>query len=664
MAHVDLHDPRKRDRDEQFLQERFDQARNARRPFEADWLLNLAYISGDQTVAYVPASNTLVRRELEEPFTDMTVHNAIMPIVRQERAKIHKTGVFPKVLPSKDTDEAHSAAKISEAFLQAELRRWVFPRHFRESSFWIVACGNVLFHWYWDPIAKAAAVDVVPPFEVYPDPYAKKFADCRWITRERFLSEDEAWDLFDGVKGAQLQHLQATTESSSSPLEHRALHEALGFGAPNLSGVKLREYYEKPTRGNPAGEFIVWTDSGVVFSWKHARKSYPYRHGELPFTHAGHIERTSSKWCASVVDYLRGPQDALNRREAMIEENMAVAASGKWVLPHGLELEEDPDAQPRQILKVTKGTPNQRPEFVQPNALDGALINDVSRVEAFMRDIAGQHEVSRGGVPGRVESGQAIQLLQEQDDSVMKDTIHSLEEALIAGFRQTLSNVRQYSGATAFIRSYDQFGTVEVMEFSRKNVDLSASIDVKITTSLPTTIAGRFDRVMNLVQYEIVTPVEARRLLELSSEDPDLDPDITSRRRQHEEILTMVSTGKPILPEQYQNHGAEIDELKKYLNSEAAARLDPAVIDMLKAHLFVHEQLELVEAEKAGMLQRVAAGEPLAAVLATQASAAPPGEPPMPPDGEAPPAEGAPATPDGQGPPDVANPATPGPATL
>ena len=49
---------------------------------------------------------------------------------------------------------------------------------------------------------------------------------------------------------------------------------------------------------------------------------------------------------------------------------------------------------------------------------------------------AGQHEVSQGGVPGRVDSANGIQLLQETDDSVMREIAAlaraSIERALVA----------------------------------------------------------------------------------------------------------------------------------------------------------------------------------------------------------------------------------------
>lgn len=655
MSHEPIQDPRLHPRDEKFLEGRYDDAKNARRPFAADWLLNLAYISGEQTLAYTHETGALVKKDLQPPFSDMTIHNAIMPIVRTERAKIHKTGVFPKVLPSKDTDDAHSAAKITEAWLHAQMRRWVFPSHQREASFWVVGCGNVLFHWYRDP-NLGAMVDVVPPFEVFPDPHAKKFRDCRWLIHERFMSEEDAWDLFDGLDGVDYTALRTTSANTSdSPLEHRAYTESLGFGAQNLEGIRLRWYHEKPTKRNPKGAYIAFTETGIV--WE--ADAYPHEHGQLPFTHAGHIERTSSKWHASIVDYLRGPQDSLNRREALIEENLGIAAGGKWWVPFGLELEAEPDALPRQILKGTGGTPSQKPEWIQPSVLDSWVLDDVNRVDAYMRDMAGQHEVSQGGVPGRVESGQAIQLLQEQDDSVMKDTIHSIEEALSTGFRYSLQDAKEYGDAEEFIRVYDQHGTVEVLQFTQEQIDLDVQIDVKITTSLPTTIAGRFDRVMNLVQYQVVTPAEARKLLELSTEDPDLDPDVTSRRRQHEEILTMIEFGEPIIPEQWQNHGAEIDELKKFMNGDGFKRLNPDVQQMLHMHLSVHEKMELIEAEKAGMLARVAQGEPLAAVMAGAQGAQPPSDPGVP--GSQPPSDpgvAEPTPPDGQGPAEVLNPQT------
>ena len=94
-----------------------------------------------------------------------------------------------------------------------------------------------------------------------------------------------------------------------------------------------------------------------------------------------------------------------------------------------VELEQDPDNLTGQKLEWS-GPPEFEPTLVTNSALPPWVQEEPARLQAIMEDLAMQHEVTNAGVPGRVDSGSAIQLLQESDDSVMKDTIHSLEEAV------------------------------------------------------------------------------------------------------------------------------------------------------------------------------------------------------------------------------------------
>lgn len=658
-------DPRLKPLDEVELSKRRDEARANRLPWERDWWLNLCYAQSESNVEFVLDTGKIVTRAIEEG-QDHTVYNAILPIIRLERAKLHKTGVTPVVLPSRDNDDAISAARVSQGYLSAEMRRWNFPRKFRQSTFWLVTCGNVFFKWGWEGGPKnkdsGGTCDILSPFEVYWDPYAKTFDSARWVIHERFMSTEEAWELYADLKGADMSVIGTDTLEALSSLDQR-VYSDIGTNAGNLDGTVVREYFERPSKAKPEGEFIIHTSKGILY----AATTYPYPHGKLPITAAGHIERTSSKYSASVVDFLREPHDALKKREALITENMYVSAAGKWVYHEASDLEHDPTAMPRQNL-VARGDLNvPMPTYVQPQPLPNWIVQDTQRIETQMREIAGQHEVSRGGVPGRVDSASGIQLLQETDDAVSKDPIHSLEEAIAEGLTMTLTNAKKYAPANILARDYDTNGLVEVVAFKRSVIDLDCLVNVKITTSLPTTIAGKFDRVLNLVQYNIVTPPQALRLLELSVDNPDIDPGGIGRRQQHSENLLMMqlvttADGQVAPPhaEEWNDHDSHIDELKKFMNGDVYADLPPDVQDQYIYHLHSHKVLAEAEAAYQGRLQAIAQGN-LQAVQ-PMATASNPVDMELPPEGAPPEGSGGapspvapanPATPDGAGPPEV-----------
>jgi len=160
-----------------------------------------------------------------------------------------------------------------------------------------------------------------------------------------------------------------------------------------------------------------------------------------------------------------------------------------------------------------------------------------------------QHEVSNAGVPGRVDSGSAIQLLQESDDSVMKDTIHSLEEAIEAGFTMSAQLYKQFGDATRVIPVYDKDGFVEVEHMLRRDtINPEQRVRVKTTTGLPQSITGRFDRVMQMWQYGILEdPKIALELIDLGPLRPDYDQTMMDKRSAIRENI-QLEEGKLIMP--------------------------------------------------------------------------------------------------------------------
>jgi len=587
--------------DIQELQRRKEYSRKARRLWEPDWWMNIAYVNGDQHIGWDLTTERLIERVAPHG-SERTVHNICMPIARRERAKILKTVPIVEALPKTDAEDDQYIAKVVNAQFRNWRHEWKMDRRLRNASFWIVTTGNVWLKWFWN--GSDGEVAVVPPFDVYPDPYAKSMLDCRWIIQTQFLDVETAYERY-GKK------FDAMESDIAAGLEGRLYSNYTDGLNANLPGVVVNEYWEPPCSYREKGAYIVWAGNEIVHEGP-----FPYSHGHMPFTHMGHIERSNSKWYASVLDFVRAPQDEINRVEAQIIENRNLA-NGKWFIPHSLELEADPDASPRQVLRASGGPPDSAPQFIEIQALPAWVGGESARITQFAQDMAGQHEVSRGGVPGRVEAAQAIQLLQETDDEVLKDTIHSMEEAMSEGFWQMANLLRQFGKPKQVLKAYDPSGAVEVYSFMRDDIPSGDELRVvtQTTTGLPQSIAGRWDRVLNLWQYKILEdPKQVLELLNLAPESPDLLPEAQDKAQAYREnkLMSGVLDGEPRPVEAYQwnNHAVHMFEHRRYMNSDEYATLNPDIQRYFEFHLEQHEQMNIIEAQKSAEVQMAAQGQP------------------------------------------------------
>lgn len=578
------------------LNEYKNQSRRARRPFERDWYLNLAFLNGEQYVEFDYVNGKLVEVE-QDAAAVRTTRNVCLKISRVERAKILKTVPVPTALPRTDSQKDEMQARMANAYFYFLQEKWNFERRLRSAVFWTVANGNVLLKWHWDPYHKRPDMCVVPIIDAYPDPYARSWPECRWIIHTQFLEEERAKEMYDLSKDDVQASLTTRTETLTS-LESR-IFTNYGDGEQNLAGVIINEFWMPPNKSYPKGKYMVFTATKVL-----QETDFPYSHGLMPFTHIGHIERSNSKYYSSVLDDERILQMELNRSESQIVENKNLA-NGKWWVPGQLQLAQMPNAQPRQIL-TGEGPPGVAPEFIPVPSYPPWMAEEPERIMSAMQDLAGQHEVSNAGVPGRVESGQAIQLLQETDDSVMKDTIHSMEEAVAQGFAQCLHLYKQFGPPKQMLNVYDENGILEIIELKKEDVNAELRIITQTTTGLPNTVTGRWDRVLNLWQYKVIQdPNMVLELLDMAPVNPDLVPDAIDRNNAIRENRLMMLERKPLIPMRYDNHQVHIREHVKHMKSAEYRALPQSDQDLWLHHIEQHEQLDMELMQKQAELQQM-----------------------------------------------------------
>lgn len=616
------------------------EAAAGRRKFERDWWFNLAFLNGDHYVNYEDQSATLVEQQKEDEDEIRPVRNVTLKVKRVEKAKLLRAHPEPAVTPATTEITDYAAAQLLEAYFKHLMHYWRFQRKLSLHTDWKVTTGTGVFKWTWSNNKDNPECTVISPFDFYPDPYAKTPDTMRWAIDSRFMSVEEAIERYRHL-GVDPALIQANKGTRYNDLQLRLLTNFDGTSDENLPGVTVNELFIKPGVDSkyPKGKWVVFTHSHVLYEG-----DFPYDHGMLPYTISYHIERANSLWGDCILNHVREINREINYTEAQIIYNRNLS-NGKYLLGPGVELEEPPTAEPGQILRISQNSPgNGQFDYIQIPALDGAVLNEPARMGADMHDLAMLHEVSMGGVPGRVESGQAIQLLQEADDSVLAESEYSTNFAIADGFWQVANLFKQRASKEVSLVVFDNLGTVE--HHVLKKTDLGDIPEVRFHTdsSLPRSVAGRRDTVLQLWQYGIIQdPEEGRELLGLTPDTQSIQLRAEEKRVADNENLLMLETDDkkfwPVRPSPYDDHRVHIERHKRAVRSKKyRADVTDRERASLDRHIMEHEQLWEDQLKKETRRQMIMQGiDPDQPAPDAGAAGAGPAAPP----GAGPPPEGA-----------------------
>jgi hypothetical protein len=601
----------------------FETAKKARLPYDKECWLNVAFYLGRQYVEWNMAQGTL--RAIPTPKNNIKpirpVANKIMHFVCQELSSVLQSKPTTDVLPATDEPLDASTAAVAKAYLDwlTDPQVCDFDTVLAEAALWALAGTEGFIKWSWDAKENRGEICSVSPFDVYQDPYVRSFKNSRYIFHSQFMDIEQVYDIY-GIE------VQASAVEKADPSKTTMMRE-MGF-APVLQGAVVTELWMKPNRRHPDGLFTVWCGKTTLVP----PSPFPYAHKHLPFTQIGSVMMPGNAHRTSAVTFLRAPQMELNKFHAQMIKTREAFANPKWGIDTNIELEADPDDSPDQILRYnTNGGQHPPPVILQPSAMPP---NDQGNwIAAEMMDVVGQHEVSQGQVPGRVEAAQAIQLLKEDDDDRLAQMLTSIASAVSEGGWQQLQLAKQYMKAGQLVPIYSSEGLPEIKKFMAEKITPAMKVRVSMGTGLSRSRAGRTDQLNNLWQQGIIRdPDIMAQLLDVpvSALNPDNAFDMRLARNEN---LTM-SAGTPITPNSWDNHDIHRREHNNYRKTDEYQALSNKVKSMFEYHVTTHDKLQIQslgqELQRQQMTEAVAQGAGFAQAQGPQAAAAPTTNPNIP----------------------------------
>lgn len=582
-------------------QQMFDRAVAARRPFDRELWMNLAFFMGRQYTEWNDdtASIRTIPKPKDQPNIPRPVSNKIQHFVLQEHAMVLQTRPSPDVLPASDDPMDISNAEVLLAYLDWLANEQVgdFSGVLAQATLWALAGTEAYIKWGWDPAeddgmgGKGRGVfTAVPASDVYPDPYALRFDDARYAFHARFMDIEEIYDM----TGIEVNPTQVDVD----PARIGVMRE-MGMGTV-LEGAMVVELWHKPTRRYPKGLFAMWSGNTMLVE----PQPLPYDHMQLPFTQIGSVPWLGTPHYFSAVSSMRSAQMELNnfhQQDILVRQAFA---NPKWGLPNELEMETLPDDSPNQILRYNSLGGTIKPEIIQPavtlRADQGAWIRQE------MMDIVGLHEVSQAQVPGRVEAAKAIELLQESDNGRLAELLRSIKKAISIGFYQEARLVRQYGKPNTVFRTYSREGFPEVKQLWTKKISPAIQIRVTMGGGLGESRAAREDRAMTMWQNGIIQDKEQMaELLDMpiQSMSPGLAFDIRLARNEN----LKIAHGIAVVPNSWDNHDIHRREHNNYRKTSEYQMLSKDAKQKFEFHVNMHDTLQIQQLGHQLQIQQMAA---------------------------------------------------------
>lgn len=610
---------------------RLEEVQRSKRELERVWFLSLAFKEGSQWSSYDAAGRYLYLKPLDAGRVRLTanrLHSHIMTFI----AKLTKNSPAWFVVPASSEPDDEDAAKLAEylfEYLWQELR---IKRKTVEATDWVATCGKAFFHPYWDaragdPIADEdgnvtaegnIAVEVVSPFEIYPDPLATSIADCRWLIRARTVYKCWVVDAYDMTEDQTAKIEEDVDASSWYRRSLGSIQGPVNRMAPDPQGgtsgtwetsedlVTLVEYFEKKSAKHPFGRYVVY--GGKV---ELKNEALPFEHGEMPFVEFG-LPAVGKFWPVSPTEMSVPIQKELNRTRSQMLENQNMSANPKWIVEKDSLDDEVITSRVGEVLQV-KRSASREPHPVGMPGLPAYVSENVALAIADLQEIWGQHEVTRATVPSGLRSGRAIAFLIEQDDTRLGPVVHALESAMEELGKQLLALARQFYKEPRLVRIVGK--DKEMIVRSVRGTDIADNLTVRVQSgsAFPYSRAAKQDEIMELIQGGVFNPIQDRehilRALDVGQVDALVYRSQQDRNNARWEN-DLMAQGKVQVPADFDDHAVHIDEHNVYRKSPDYRELPVNLRDIFDQHVSDHQQYALGQIQATQAIQTPPATQP------------------------------------------------------
>lgn len=607
------------------IRERYDKGTKALAADVRQYWINSSFLAGEQWLRWNESRN-YVERDLPDDGRERITINRLLPTSRIIISKLLRRPLVFQVNPASSDDAAVEGARTSEAAITDVHREHEWENLRRELSWAVWKGGTGILCTEWEP-AKARQLGTTDDGRAYGDgdtcEYALSIAEVawepgskdpergRWWIRASALPPNEVKDRYD-LEAAP----KADASAALSPLQQR-----LTRGDGQKSGGDLAlvlTYYERPSDDSP-GQVAVVVGNEVV---ERAEWPFPFT-DRLNMVVAREVTVEGRGTGDTVLSAAISPQVAYNMAHTAIVEHMKSAGTARLVVPVGTDEDQFTD-DPGVIVRENAGPQGRGIRYESPPAMPQWWTSQPERLERVIDDILGVHEISRGGAPAGVDSGVALSLLAEQDDTPVGAMAREIGEAFGRLATLVLRTLEEKVTDThRKARVHREGATPEEVEWTGSDFAGQTTAVVPLEAVAPRSQAAQMQLGFLMWDKKLLTdPKQFARFTEIPGArdvEAELDLHAAKAQRENREFVTCPESQFPV-PANFDRHATHVTEHNRFRLSSRYEQLPKDRQDLIDQHIQGHETL--AAEEMGGQLARAKVSPALAA--AAQAN-----EPPL-----------------------------------
>ena len=397
-------------------------------------MTNIAYLLGYDGIAF----NSMTRQF--QPINKSSAYlkknrihvNKILPAVQNRLARLCKNPPSYDVMPESTSTEDKEAARLSLQVLEGMWRKLTLDKKRIFLYMWVQQCGHGWLKVSWDEtLGKMmpdldgsgsayegdVRVDVMSPFETFPDPMAKTDDDIldTWLITAKvrkldyfkaqypekghLVKEEDAW-LLSAQYEQRINSLNTRGPSSSG------LQEAMKNSAIEM--IK----YEARSKDYPNGRMIACAN-GILLD----DKELPV--GEIPFRKFDDTVIAGKFYSETPVTHARPIQDQYNETVRRRAEWTRKLLAGKYKAARGSGIASEAmndESGEVAYYDPVPGAPG-GPEAIEVPMMPEWAYTEENNLNLMLNEIFGLSDVSKGILPSSSIPAIGMQLLTEQDDT-------------------------------------------------------------------------------------------------------------------------------------------------------------------------------------------------------------------------------------------------------